>query len=121
MHQDKRDGAPTCLSVAPCSVPSSLAWKRRARGEVNATARLDGPCARRLRSTAGRDGGTASWHEQRNCTDKEQVMMKQHILFPAEVCERMRRDGGTVFPAHAKTGDPNGPLEACPLMRTHAR
>jgi len=76
MHQDKRDGAPTCLSVAPCSVPSSLAWKRRARGEVNATARLDGPCARRLRSTAGRDGGTASWHEQRNCTDKEQVIMK---------------------------------------------
>jgi hypothetical protein len=29
---------------------------------------------------------------------------------PAEVCERMRRDGGSVFPAHANTGDPNGPL-----------
>ena len=28
----------------------------------------------------------------------------------AEVCERMRRDGGSVFPAHANTGDPNGPL-----------
>jgi len=25
--------------------------------------------------------------------------------FPAEVCERMRRDGGPVFPAHANTGD----------------
>ena len=28
----------------------------------------------------------------------------------AEVCERMRRDGGSVFPALANTGDPNGPL-----------
>src|SRR6266478_3446063 len=32
----------------------------------------------------------------------------------------MRRDGGSVFPAHANTGDPNGPIEACPLIRTHA-
>jgi transposase len=24
--------------------------------------------------------------------------------------ERIRRDGGSVFPAHANTGDPNGPL-----------
>jgi len=31
------------------------------------------------------------------------------------------RDGGSVFPAHANTGDPDGPIEACPLMRTHAR
>ena len=29
---------------------------------------------------------------------------------PAEVCERMRRDGGSVFPALANTGDPNGSL-----------
>ena len=43
------------------------------------------------------------------------------IRLPAEVCERMRRDGGSVFPAHANTGDPNGPVEACPLMRSHAR
>ncbi len=28
----------------------------------------------------------------------------------------MRRDGGSVFPAHANTGDPNGPIEACPLI-----
>ena len=42
-------------------------------------------------------------------------------LLPAEVCERMRRDGGSIFPAHANTGDPNGPLEACPLMRSQAR
>jgi hypothetical protein len=40
---------------------------------------------------------------------------------PAEVCERMRRDGGSVFPARANTGDPNGPVEACPLMSSHAR
>src|SRR5436190_22900572 len=40
---------------------------------------------------------------------------------PAEVCERMRRDGGSVFPAHANTGDPDGPVEACPLMRSQAR
>ena len=40
---------------------------------------------------------------------------------PAEVCERMRRDGGSVFPAHANTDDPNGPLEAFPLMKSHAR
>src|SRR5271169_6043762 len=25
----------------------------------------------------------------------------------------MRRDGGSVFPAHANTGDPDGPVEAC--------
>jgi transposase len=36
-------------------------------------------------------------------------------------CERMRRDGGSVFPAPANTGDPNGPVEACPLMRSQAR
>jgi hypothetical protein len=29
---------------------------------------------------------------------------------PAEVCERMRRDGGSVFPAYANTGDPDGRL-----------
>ena len=27
----------------------------------------------------------------------------------------------SVFPAHANTGDPNGPFEACPVMRSHAR
>ena len=43
------------------------------------------------------------------------------VILPAKVCEKMRRDGGSVFPAHANTGDPNGPLEACPLMRSQAR
>src|SRR3984893_18176790 len=33
----------------------------------------------------------------------------------------MRRDGGSVLPAHANTGDPNGPFEAGPLIdRTRA-
>jgi hypothetical protein len=27
----------------------------------------------------------------------------------------------SVFPAHANTGDPNGPFEACPLMTSQAR
>ena len=31
------------------------------------------------------------------------------------------RYGGSVFRARANTGDPNGPIEACPLTRTHAR
>ena len=39
----------------------------------------------------------------------------------AEVCERMKRDGGSVSPAHANTDDPNGPLEAFPLMIPAAR
>src|SRR6266850_7516334 len=34
---------------------------------------------------------------------------------PAEVCERMRRDGGSVFPAHANTDDLMPPIEARPL------
>ena len=35
--------------------------------------------------------------------------------------EGMRRDGGSVFTAHAKPGAPNGPLEAWPLMIAYAR
>ena len=31
------------------------------------------------------------------------------VILPAKVCEKIRRDGGSVFPAHANTGDPNGP------------
>ena len=37
-----------------------------ASGEVIATASLDGPCARRACTPAGRDEGTAARHEQRN-------------------------------------------------------
>ena len=33
----------------------------------------------------------------------------------------MRWDGGSVFPAHANTGDSFGPIEAFPLMSSHAR
>ena len=37
-----------------------------ARTAATATASLDAPCARRPAQRAGRDEGTASWHEQRN-------------------------------------------------------
>ena len=40
---------------------------------------------------------------------------------PAKVCEKMKRDGGFVFAAHANTGDPFGQFEACQLMKTQAR
>jgi hypothetical protein len=40
---------------------------------------------------------------------------------PAGVCEKTRGDGGSVFPAPANTGDPDGPVEADPLMRLQAR
>src|SRR5262245_49183773 len=39
-------------------------------------------------------------------------------------CRGLREDETTwrmVFPAHANTGDPNSPFEACPLRRSHAR
>jgi hypothetical protein len=48
-------------------------------------------------------------------------MTKLVPVFPAEVCETMRRDGGPLFPAHANPGDPDGPFEAWQLMRTQAR
>jgi transposase len=38
----------------------------------------------------------------------ERASFKSRNNLPAEVCERMRRDGGSVFPAPVKTGDPNG-------------
>jgi hypothetical protein len=57
---------PTTTSVLPCSVPSSLAWKRRARGEVNATAKLDGPCARQHLADAGRGEEMGFQVKQRN-------------------------------------------------------
>jgi transposase len=42
--------------------------------EPSATAILDGPCAQRARTNTGRDEGTALWHKQRNCTDRESAM-----------------------------------------------
>ena len=54
------------------------AWPANAgaRTEATATASLDGPCARCPAQRAGRDEGTASRHEQRNCTDQERAMSK---------------------------------------------
>jgi hypothetical protein len=31
---------------------------------------------------------------------------------PAEVCESVKRDGGSVFPAPENPGDPNGPMRS---------
>jgi len=39
-------------------------------------------------------------------------MTQSDRYLPAEVCERMRRDAGSVFPALANTGDPFGPVDA---------
>ena len=52
------------------------AWPANAgaRTEATATASLDGPCARCPAQRAGRDEGTASRHELRNCTDQERAM-----------------------------------------------
>ena len=88
-----------------------------ARGAI--VLRQNGRVAKSKRGSpipVGRDEGTALGSNKGIARYEEQAM-----TFPAEVCERRERDGGSVFPAHANTGDPNGPIEACPLMRTHAR
>ena len=101
---------------------SVKAWPGNAgaRGKASATANLDGPCARRTSAPAGRDEGTAPGTNKGTVQNQEAIDDVINTL-PAEVCERMRRDGGSVFPARANTGDPHGPVEACPLMRPRAR
>jgi hypothetical protein len=104
MREDPRDGVPTSMSVAPCSEPSrpSPAGGRRVRPTLAAPAR---GAPRQLQA------GTKErpqWHEQRNCIDREDSDDLTPNPIPAEVCERMRRDGGSLFTAHAKPGDPNG-------------
>jgi hypothetical protein len=87
------------------------AWpgSKGARGKISATASLDGPLrAARLRAQAGTKE-TAARHEQRKGSNGD-LSMTQRAALPAEVCERMRRNGGSVFPARANTGDPNSPV-----------
>src|SRR5262249_8927563 len=43
------------------------------------------------------------------CSQSGDTRCKRHDLFPTEVCERNRRDGEMVFPAHPRTDDPNSP------------
>jgi len=38
------------------------------------------------------------------------VKPRSYHRLPTEVCERIKTDGGSVFPACANTGDPNGPI-----------
>src|SRR5262249_17719012 len=114
-------GAPSSASREMRSRPDPLdpravlgpvkAWPGNAgaRGKASATASLDDPLrAARLHAQAGTK-------EQPSGTNKgtgrnEEQWMREQPPFPAEVCERMRRDGGSVFPARANTGDPNGPV-----------
>src|SRR5262249_52041396 len=85
-----------------------------------ATASLDGPCARcpaNLHAGTKGNGLTARTKELHRSGDSDDI-----ILFPCRGFARGRkRDGGPVFPALANPGDPNGPSEACQLMRTQAR
>jgi hypothetical protein len=41
----------------------------------------------------------------------------QLVACLTEVCESTRRDGGWVFPAHANTGEPFGPVDAFRYVR----
>jgi hypothetical protein len=41
--------------------------------------------------------------------------------YPPRSARGIKRNGRSIFPAHANTGDPNGPVEACPLIRSLAR
>ena len=54
----------------------------------------------------------------------KQTSFKQ-VKFPRVYLPRsargLRQDGGSVFPAHANTGDPNSPFEAFRLMSSPAR
>jgi hypothetical protein len=87
----------------------------------SATAGLDRPLRATRATLCGPGRRNGLWLEQRNCAISGESDDITYQQFPAEVCERMRRDGGSVFRARANTGDPNGPIEACPLTRTHAR
>jgi hypothetical protein len=71
-HEDDCAVVPTCVSVAPCSGPSrrglqtlELEPRQLRRPALTVPAR-ECPAQR-----AGRDEGTASRHEQRNCTNQE--------------------------------------------------
>jgi hypothetical protein len=50
----------------------------------------------------------AYWHVAERSKRDQRCQLLDAL--PAEVCERTRRDGGSVFSARANTGDPNGPL-----------
>jgi transposase len=70
VRQDRCDGVPSSVILAPCSAPSRAAWQARKRGARPAqrpplTAPVRGASAR-----AGRDEGTAARHEQRNSAGK---------------------------------------------------
>jgi hypothetical protein len=65
--------------------------------------------------------GLKAWIEAELPLYKEAPDDLTHNICQPEVCERMRRNGRSVFPAPAITGDPNGPFEAYPVIRSQAR
>ncbi|MEH2562215.1 hypothetical protein V1289_001842 [Bradyrhizobium sp. AZCC 2289] len=74
VRQDRYDGVPSSVILAPCSGPSRrglAAWKREARPARRPA--LTAP-ARGSSERAGRDEGTAARHEQRNSAKRELSM-----------------------------------------------
>src|SRR6266496_2253174 len=69
------------LAIALANKLARIAWAVLHKGrafecvKANATASLDGPCARRVCAPAGRDEGTAARREQRNSTKQEELTM----------------------------------------------
>ena len=84
---------------------------------------LDSLCARRPRhpGRSGREKACGAV-EQEKWTDKgggDHASLRPHS--PPRSAREKGSDGATVFPARSRTGDPNSPLEACPIIRSNAR
>src|SRR5215813_2800734 len=82
------------LAIALANKLARIAWSVLARGR-GFEARLIASAAQPVLSRR---------NEQRTCNEVSPATRS-----PAEVCERIRRDGGPVLPASANPGDPNGP------------
>ena len=102
-----------------CSVAS-----RRGQETIEPVSRSERwPCLSRPARTAcrsgrakGRQSNQRNWRDEGDYDDVEQPN-----CYPAQVCERNRRDGGSVFPARPNTGDLKSPFEDSRLMRSDAR
>ena len=110
----RRDDAPIRLILAPCSGPSR-------RGLETA---MDVASAARRPALTGpaRDASTTSGSVRRNGigSNKGTGLKKTPVRTYRGLRERTKR-WRSVFPARSKTGDPDGPIEACPLIRSTAR
>src|SRR6266404_5543057 len=111
VRQDGYDGVPTSLSVAPCSGTSrhGLAAPERAARQAQRPA-LTTPAPGAPEHAQAGTKERASWHEQRNEMRGNIDDLASQPVTPPRSARGIRRDGGSVFPAHANTGDPNGPV-----------